>query len=257
MRILLPPSETKRNGEHAPALALAALTAPALEPQRDQVVRALIACCATPTPRVRAAIGITARQDAELSRNVALLHAPTSPAHDIYTGVLFDALAFHTRTPSVRRRLAERVIVQSALFGVVGFDDAIPAYRLSAGSTLPNIGGMAAFWRAHLPDTMDALLAEHLVVDMRSGVYASMWQAPAEQAGNVVVIKVMQVRGGRRLAVSHANKATKGHLAAALCATEAQPRTPKALAGLLERRGFDVRLIGASGQPWTLEVLAD
>ena len=59
------------------------------------------------------------------------------PAIDRYTGVLFDALDAPSLDADAREFARETVVVHSALFGLVGALDEIPAYRLSHDSRLP------------------------------------------------------------------------------------------------------------------------
>ncbi len=96
------------------------------------------------------ALKLSPRQAAEVERNRRLRDAPTMPAIDRYTGVLFDAL--DASTPLDRRTMRSQgatVVVHSALFGLVGALDPIPAYRLSHDSRVPGVR-LRAFWRASL-----------------------------------------------------------------------------------------------------------
>lgn len=254
MRILLPPSETKREGSLPGPIALDALVAPALTRDRERVLRTLARYCSRTTPAVRAGIGTTINQDAELTRNASILSAPVAPAYAVYDGVLFDAVGLASLTADHRQRVVDAVLVQSALFGVVGFGDAIPAYRCSADSTLPRLGRMGSYWRGRLAPAMQGLLDDQLVLDMRSGGYASMWSPAKDMLEQVVTIKVMQERDGRRLAVSHFNKATKGQLVAALSAPARAPRNPAEAAEVIASAGFDLRVLEAATRT-TFEVL--
>lgn len=256
MRLLLPPSESKRIGTATSTLQLAQLVAPELAVDRERIIAALSHYCARPTPEVRADIGTSIRQDAELLRNTGLRGAPTAPAHDIYDGVLFDAIDLSTCPPPVLRRVVERVLVQSALFGVVGFGDAIPAYRCSAGSRLPRIGRIDAFWRARLDAAMRSLLADHLVLDLRSGAYASMWTPVGEVAERTATVRIMQMRNGRRTAVSHMNKAMKGRLVRTLCEQSGEPTSIHTVAQAIATVGYEVEL-RQDKAIHVLEVLAD
>lgn len=256
MRLLLPPSESKRDGVQLEPLQLDALTAPALTAQRARVISTLERFCAKPTARVRDAIGTTVHQRAELLRNTRLMEAPTSPAHDLYSGVLFDAIGLDDCNAPTRRRIIERTLVQSALLGVIGMADRIPAYRCSADSTLPRIGRVGTFWRGHLDRVMPQLLADQLIIDLRSGTYASMWAPRGEIGESTVTVKVMQQeRNGRRLAVSHMNKATKGQLVRVLGEHVREPQTPEQAAQAIGAAGYDVELVRV-GHVNVLEVLA-
>ena len=131
MLVLLPPSETKRSGGDGAPLDLHSLTAPVLTPVRDELVDALVAL-ARDIPASRAALGLSAAQDNQIARNAALRTSPTLPALARYTGVLYDALDVATLTRAQRARAGRRLAVGSAQFGLLGGDDPVPAYRLSA-----------------------------------------------------------------------------------------------------------------------------
>src|SRR3954463_6803209 len=89
--VLLPPSEAKAPGGDGGPLDLAALTAPELTPVRTELLDALVKLSADP-PAARTALGLSPRQDDEIARNGDLWTAPTRPAIERYTGVLYDAL---------------------------------------------------------------------------------------------------------------------------------------------------------------------
>ena len=256
VRFLLPPSETKRDGTSAAPLELEALSAATLTRDRARIVAALAKYCAKPTPRVRTAIGTTINQDAELARNARLVDAPTAPAHAIYDGVLFDAIDLAVVTPDVRTRIIDSVLVQSALFGIVGFGDAIPAYRCSADSSLPRFGRLGTFWRPRLDRVMPQLLGDDLVLDLRSGTYASMWTPRADMRERTAVVKIMQLRDGKRLAVSHFNKATKGRLVRGLCGLNAPLSSIDDAVAAIARIGFEAELVRIKDVN-VIEVLTD
>mgnify|MGYP002413689817 FL=1 len=79
-----------------------------------------------------------------------------------------------------------------------------------------------------------------LVVDMLSTPYASFVHMPPD----AVTVKVWQAGvTGQRTAASHFNKATKGHLARALCLAD-EPRTPAELLEAVRAAGFEAALDG-------------
>ena len=129
MLVLLPPSETKRPGGRRAPLDPAALSLPGLAPQREAVAAALVALSAEPERAARV-LKLGATQLAEIDVNAALRDAPTMPAADRYTGVLYDALDAASLDAPARRWLGAHVMIHSAPFGPVGALDRIPAYRL-------------------------------------------------------------------------------------------------------------------------------
>lgn len=128
MLILLPPSETKASGGDGGPLDFAGLSWPSLNPVREAIAADLVALSAD-RGAAMAALKLGPKLAAEVDANLALATAPTMPALDRYTGVLYDALGAPSLPASARGRLA----VGSALFGVVGGLDMIPRYRLSGG----------------------------------------------------------------------------------------------------------------------------
>ncbi len=137
MLVLLPPSETKRDGGDSGPLALERLSfGGALAPTRATLVEALTELAGDPEAMMRA-LKLGPRQAAEVTRNASLVVSPTMPAIDRYTGVLYDALDAPSLDEAARTYAAGHVVVHSALFGLVGALDPIPAYRLSHDSRLP------------------------------------------------------------------------------------------------------------------------
>jgi uncharacterized protein len=238
--LLLPPSETKAPGGDGGALELSALrAADALTAVRTELVETLVKL-AVDVPAARTALSLSPRQDDEIARNAALFTSPTAPALHRYTGVLYDALEVRSLTRAQRSRAGRRLAVGSALFGLVGADDPIPAYRLSAGSALPGLPTLRALWRPVLSPVLAS--AGELVVDLRSGAYAEL--APVPRA---VTVQVVSERpDGSRAVVSHFNKAHKGRLARFLATTTAEPADPARLRALLRRNGWRVERDGGT-----------
>jgi uncharacterized protein len=237
--VLLPPSETKRAGGDGPPLRLDTLSFPALRPVRAALVDELVALAAD-APACRRALGISASQDHEIERNLALFESPTMPAIHRYTGVLYDALDIGSLSGAAVSRAYARLAVASALFGLVRADDPIPAYRLSAGSKLPGKGTLAARWRPALDPVLADIASQELVVDLRSGSYAALGRAP----GAVDVDVVSERADGHRTVVSHFNKAHKGRLARALVSSRAEPNSAAKVAAIARKAGMRVERDG-------------
>jgi cytoplasmic iron level regulating protein YaaA (DUF328/UPF0246 family) len=220
--VLLPPSETKAEGGSGPSLDLTKLSFPELDPVREKLLSALVDL-AGDLPASLTALGLSERQSHEVRRNAELRQSATVPALSRYTGVLYDALDVAGMTAVERRRASGRLAVASALFGLVRASDPVPSYRLSASSAIPGVGALGALWRPALEPVLASL--EGLVVDLRSGPYAGLAKIP----GAVTVRVVSEQATGRRLAVTHFNKAHKGKLARALALATPAPATPAAM----------------------------
>ncbi|BBY30224.1 peroxide stress protein YaaA [Mycolicibacterium sediminis] len=239
MIVLLPPSETKRDGGDGPPLRFDALGFPELDPVRRRLADEVVALAAD-RPACRAALGISAAQDGEIDRNAAVPTAPTMPAISRYTGVLYDALDVESLRGATAVRARARLMVGSALFGLLRADDEIPAYRLSAGSKLPGAPTMAARWKPALEPVLADLSRRELIVDLRSGAYAALGRVP----GAVDVDVVSERPDGTRTVVSHFNKAHKGRLARALVTSRAEPDDAGKVAAIARRAGMTVERDG-------------
>lgn len=234
MLILLPPSETKRPGGRTRVWDEASLALPSLAPQRKAVVDALVALSADEDEAARV-LKLGATQRHEVAANAVLREAPTMPAIDRYTGVLFDALDAASLPSAARRWLGAHVLVHSAPFGPVGALDAIPAYRLAAGVSLPGLPPLTRVWS----DAVTRALAEEtprFVLDLRSEAYVALGPLPAEVPSAYVRV-VAEAEGGAVRALNHFNKHAKGALVRRLA--EERPR-------IASRAGF-VRWADAAG----------
>lgn len=238
MLVLLPPSEGKTAPTRGKPLDLAALSHSELTATRAEVLDALVALCSGPAAPALDALGLSEAQAGELDRNARLRAAPTARASAIYTGVLYERL----RLPALPLRARRRVLIASALWGAVAPDDRIPAYRLSMGARLPGLGPLAARWR---PALSAALPDGGLVVDLRSGAYAAAWMP---RDATVVAVRAFTERAGRRTAISHMVKATRGDVARVLLEAPRPPRTAARVAELVAASGREVELTaGRSG----------
>jgi cytoplasmic iron level regulating protein YaaA (DUF328/UPF0246 family) len=235
MLILLPPSEGKTAPETGPPVDLKALAyADALTESRLKLLGALAALAELPLDRAVSMLAVSKGQAGEVAVDAALRSAPAGPAAAVYTGVLYDRL----KLPQLPKRAQGRVLIASALWGVLRPADRIPYYRLSAKAKLDGVGGLAAFWRPALTETLPDKPGT-LVVDMRSGAYAAAWKP--KRATLVSVRAFTEVRGKRK-PVSHMAKAVRGEVARALLEEKKAPESPEAAAAVAEAAGFRVEL---------------
>ncbi|MFT4201858.1 peroxide stress protein YaaA [Gordonia sp. (in: high G+C Gram-positive bacteria)] len=246
MRVILPPSETKSDGGHGAPLDLAALSFPAATATRRRLVDALVDL-SSDLGASRAALGLGATAVAEVDRNADLWAAPTRPAVERYTGVLYDALDFPGMTAATKTKALDRVLIGSALFGVLRAGDPIPAYRLSAGSKLPGSPTLAAVWKPVLREVFDGI--DDFIVDLRSGAYQNLGRV----AGAVTVTVVTEKPDGSRSIVSHFNKHHKGLVARDLVRTRRRVADIEAVAAVLSDAGQRVEI----ADPTTVVVVTD
>jgi cytoplasmic iron level regulating protein YaaA (DUF328/UPF0246 family) len=236
--ILLPPSEGKTPAPHGDAVDWTSLSFPGLNTYRAKVLEALGDVSAHQD--ALALLGVGASLSADVERNTRLHTEPAAPAHRIYSGVLYDALGYQSLTAAQRRKADEQVLVISALWGAIRFADRVPAYRLSMGTSLPDVGRLASFWKPQISDALAAETAGELLVDCRSSTYAAAWTPPPAQT---VAVNVFTETKGVRKVVSHFAKHTRGELARHLLTRRgAAPRTP-------------AQLLKAAGERWSAELV--
>lgn len=208
MLVLLPPSEGKAQPEAGEPVDFDALIfAGGLGRHREEVLDAL-------DPRLR--------------------EAPAAPAAEVYTGVLFSRLELPKLTAKARRR----VLIASALWGVVRPDDRIPYYKLPPKEKPDGIGPLATYWRPALAEALPDEAGE-LIVDMRSGAYSAMWKP---KRATLLSVRAFTEDDGERKAVSHMAKAVRGDVARVLLDAKKAPADSADAAALAEAAGFSVEL---------------
>jgi cytoplasmic iron level regulating protein YaaA (DUF328/UPF0246 family) len=215
MLLVLPPSETKRDGgvghgtADARTLDLASLGFPELTRERKAALAALRRLSRSVGASI-AALDLGPKQRFEVDRNRAIGTSAVMPAMERYTGVLYDGLGVGDFSHTERDFAADHLMITSALFGALWADDLIPAYRLSHDSRLPGLS-----LRRHWAAAVTAVLVARrgLVLDLRSEAYAALGPAPS----SALYLRVVSERAdGRRVALSHFNKKGKGEFARAI-----------------------------------------
>jgi len=211
MLIILPPSETKRDGgDPSRPLSLDALRFPSLTPQRRRALGAMRRL--TRNRGAAAALRLGPTQARELERNKQLESGPTMPAIERFDGVLYEGLDVSTLPPAARAFAHDHLVIASALFGLVGPDDPIPAYRLSPDSRLPATP-LKALWSGPVAGVL--AVADGMILDLRSEAYAALGPAPAREESWYLRV-VTEGDDGRRRALNHFNKKGKGEFVRAL-----------------------------------------
>ncbi len=260
--VLLPPSEGKAAGGTGPALEAGSLSLRGLGPARETVLAELVELCSGDEDKAAEVLGLSPGLRGEIAKNAGLRTAPTRPAGEIYTGVLYDALDLATLTPAAREAARRSLLVFSGLWGAVRVDDAIPSYRCSMGVRLPGLGALGAYWRGPMAEALPEAAGDGLVLDLRSAAYATAWKPKGELAERTATVRVLQsriVQGvEKRSVVSHFNKATKGRLVRDLLSAGYEPASPAELAEALRALGYAVEGDAApakAGKPYALDVV--
>jgi hypothetical protein len=206
MAILLPPSEGKAPGGRRPPWSAGTLGLPELDDARAEALAAL----------------------GDLTAE-----APTMPAVDRYTGVLYRELSYRTLPPASRRRFDRDVLVASGLWGMVRPRDPIPAYRLKMGASLPPLGKMSTWWRPRLTAALGARLRGRVVWDLLPNEHAEAWRPAEVPMARRVTVRFVDANGRT---VSHWNKLLKGALVRHLL--EHPTADPADLAGFEHPSGY-------------------
>ena len=212
MLVLLPPSETKREGGVVGTrLDYGALSYPELNRARRKALASLRALSRDRAAAARALkLGPTLAHEVLWNRVIGT--SPLLPAIDRYDGVLYEGLDAANLSADQRAFAGRTVAIASAAFGLTRALDPIPAYRLSHDSRLPGLP-LGALWR----DPISSVLAAQpgLVLDLRSEAYVDLGPAPARD-GSLFLRVVSIDAGGRRRALNHFNKKGKGEFVRAL-----------------------------------------
>ena len=254
MLILLPPSETKRDGGSGAPLAeggLEALSFGSLTAPRKKALAAL-ASLSRNKAEAAVALKISDKQMAEVDRNREVQKSPTMPAIERYMGVLYDGLAAQNLSEPARAFVDASVVIQSALLGPVAASDLIPAYRLSFDTCLPKLadkGGLKGLWAKPGSAALATRSSGELVLDLRSEGYSVL--SPLAPASETVYLRVVtKGENGRVKALNHFNKKGKGEFVRALAQDSARTQSLKtvdeliawgAAKGLVLERGAEAR----------------
>ncbi len=246
MLILLPPSESKWNRPRGAPADPATWSFPALAPARARVAAALAEV--SRTPEAADVLGVSAGLLGEVARNTRLDALPATPAAQVYTGVLYDALDLGSLDAAARRRAHRWLVIVSALHGAVRPTDRITAYRLAMGVDLPGVGPLAGWWRAALDAPLTEAAGRGVVLDCRSAAYGAAWRPGPDLAQRWVQVRVP--------GASHMAKHTRGLVARHLCVAGVAARSVPAVADVVAG-AFDVDLHEPArrGAPWVLDVL--
>ena len=208
--ILLPPSEGKAPGGGGLPWRRDSLSID-LDAERTRVIRALAAAMKGDDASRSKLLDVKGKAlAAAVAANRAITKAPTRPAIERYTGVLYDAIEHRSLTAAQRRRLDASVVIFSGLWGAVMPADPIPDYKLKMGAALGPLGKLSTWWREPLSARLAKLAAGRHVWNLLPKEHALAWDPPdgLEQW----TVRFLERRNGAMTTVSHDNKSLKGAL---------------------------------------------
>ena len=166
----------------------------------------------------------------------------TSPAIEIYDGVLFQGLNWKTLTAAEEKRANSKVLIVSALFGLVRPLDKIFSYKEKIDNKL---------WREAVAQ-VSAKYSNELIIDCRSSTYKGIWTINPQ---NTVEVRVFKVNGAERNVITHMSKKYRGELTGHLLKQTTDPITAAEVQRIAAQI-FECELHApVDAQPWALDLL--
>jgi len=166
-----------------------------------------------------------------------------TPAINVYTGVLYQALDWASLSTAAKKRGASAVVIISAKYGAVRPDQLIESYKAKIDNSA---------MRGPVGKVLDAIKTP-LIVDCRSSTYKTFWHSPVEKT---VEVRVSTVVNGVRTVVTHMSKKTRGEITRWLLQSRSMPKTPEDLYAIVSEK-YPCALTPSDGvDPWVLEVIA-
>lgn len=218
LAILLPPSEGKAEGGRSPKWKPTSGTfGPALAASRKEVVAALSAAQGGDAKLLGVNGAHLARAQ---TANRAVNGAPSLPAHQRYSGVVWEHLSPSTLGAAPARRAADSIVVMSGLLGLVGFDDPVPDYRLKMGASLRPLGKLSTWWRDELSNALNEWATGRVVIDLLPGEHRAAWTPSPDVFADLASVSFVEKSGK---VAGHDAKAAKGMLARHLLESTGDP----------------------------------
>ena len=166
-----------------------------------------------------------------------------TPAINVYTGVLYQALEWASLSAPAKKRGASAVVIISAKYGAVRTDQLIESYKEKIDNSA---------MRGPVSAILDPIKTP-LIVDCRSSTYKTVWHSPVEKT---VEVRVSTVVDGVRTVVTHMSKKTRGEITRWLLQSRSMPKTPEDLYAIVSEK-YPCALTPSDGvAPWILEVIA-
>ena len=166
----------------------------------------------------------------------------TLPAIEIYDGVLYQGLGWDSLSAIQKKRANSRVLIVSALFGLIKPLDQIFQYKIKIDNK---------FWRDAIAAVSEKFVNE-LIIDCRSSTYKSIWTINPEKT---VDVRVFKVTSAERSVITHMSKKYRGELTRHLLMQATDPTTPADVHRMAAEL-FECELHPpADGQPWALDLL--
>lgn len=206
--LLLPPSEGKATGgdKKQKFTSQSGVFGPALGDFREQVAERLGDLKGGDGKLLGVKGDLLARAQ---EANRSLHSAPSLPAWQRYTGVVWDHLDLPSFSAAARTAATKHIIVPSGFAGLVRSDDPLPDYRLKMGARVAPFGLMSTWWRDDLTDALLAHTKKSPVVDLLPQEHRAAFDW--SRIDTLVRVDLVSRTGG--IVGGHNAKAAKGLLA--------------------------------------------
>jgi cytoplasmic iron level regulating protein YaaA (DUF328/UPF0246 family) len=227
--ILLPPSEGKASGGDGAPLNLETLSFSALYPTRERMKKALVQLGQRPRSSKKL-LGVKGPAlEKAMADNASLETAPTLPAIERYTGVMYDAIDYQSLSNHAREAFGRDVIIMSGLFGVVRPFDMIPSYKLKMGAKLLRRGACATVWKPLISKTLTNDTKDIGVIwDLLPNEHSAAWDPSKVPHEIRFTVKFLErAASGELKTVTHFSKLLKGALVRHLVSNSADAGSAK------------------------------
>ena len=200
MKILLAPSETKKEGGVEP-FSLDSLIFKELKETRAEVLKEYINILQNADFKMLSKL-LGVKKESEIKKYIKdISKEPTLKAIIRYTGVAFDFLDYNSLDSSAKEYIDKNVLIFSNLFGILRAEDKIPLYKLKQGESLGELK-IDKLYNKALKEPMDSLLEDEDIIDLRAKYYEKFYK-PSKKYTTLKFLK-----GGK--VVSHWAKAYRG-----------------------------------------------
>ena len=201
MKILLAPSETKKEGGEAKFNLEALMFSQQLTTTRAKLFTEYNNIVVNNNlEQLRKMFGL--KKEADILKYAKDISAsPTLKAIQRYTGVAFDHLEYKNLEKEAQEYIDKNVVLFSNLFGAIKANDQIPLYRLKQGERTGELNP-ANIYKTALKEPLDSYLENEDILDIRAGFYDKLYK-PSKKYTTLKFLKNGKV-------VSHWAKAYRG-----------------------------------------------
>jgi cytoplasmic iron level regulating protein YaaA (DUF328/UPF0246 family) len=148
-----------------------------------------------------------------MAENAEMDTAPTLPAIERYTGVMYDAIDHQSLDGDAREVFENSVIIMSGLFGMVRPFDMIPAYKLKMGGKLLRGKTCSAVWKRAITKSLAESADGRVIWDLLPIEHSAAWDSSMVPYKTRFTVKFLERNAsGEMRTINHWSKLLKGAL---------------------------------------------